>query len=474
MRTTELAIVGAGPAGLAAAAEASRRGVAVTLLDDNPLPGGQYFRQGAATRGAGGKSAREAARAAALFAVTSEPRVTYLANAVVWGAPDDRTLAFASGDVADRLRAEVVMVAAGASDRAVPFPGWTLPGVVTAGGAQNLVKSQGVLPGLRAVVAGNGPLLFVVADSLRHAGAAVVEVLEVAPLGAAWRALPGLAAVPSLLWRGVRYRLGLLAAGVPVRPGHTVIEARGEEEVREVLVAPIDRMGRPDRTRTRAIAADTLVVGFGLTPSVELTRLLGCEHRWDPLRGGWLPVRSVDLETTVPGVFTAGDGAGIGGVETALVEGRLAGLLASVRLGRCAAAEAAVAARALRARLARLARFRAALERLYTPPPDLLSLVTPETIVCRCEDVTGDEIVERVRDGHRSLDAVKAATRVTMGRCQGRNCLRTVADLVARETGTLVERLAWPRARPPARPVRVGALLSEPLPPARPPEMTLP
>jgi NADPH-dependent 2,4-dienoyl-CoA reductase/sulfur reductase-like enzyme len=442
VRTAQLAVVGAGPAGLSAAAEAARHGVSVVLLDDNPLPGGQYLRQGPATRtrgdapgGPGRRDAEHARQARELLSVVSHPHVEFLGGAVVWAAPAERTLAFTREGRGDRLRAEIVVVAAGAGDRAVPFPGWTLPGVLTAGGAQNLLKSQGVLPGRRAVVSGTGPLLLVVADSLRRAGATVVEVLDSAPRGRQFAALPRLAARPDLVWRGIACRAGLAAAGIRLRWGATVIEARGRGEVGEAVVAPIDPAGRVDRTRARAIAADTIVVGFGLAPATELTRLLGCAHDWNLRRGGWIPRRSADLETSVAGVLAVGDGAGIGGAETAMLEGQLAGLVAAGRLGRCPPGEVARRRGALRSRLERLVRFREGVEALYAPPPDYLSLLTPETIVCRCEEVTAAQLADGLSRGFASADALKGATRVGMGVCQGRNCLRTLADLIARARG---------------------------------------
>src|SRR5262245_23026566 len=261
-----------------------------------------------------------------------------------------------------------------------------------------------------------------------------------------------------LLRRGLAYRAGLVRAGIPLRRGARIIEAHGGDAVTEAIVGPIDRAGRVDRSRVRAIDVDTIVVGFGLTPATELTRLLGCAHEWQPARGGWIPSRSGDLETSAPGVFAAGDGAGIGGAEAAMVEGRLAALAVAARLGRCTRAEAEASARRLRVRLARLSYFRRAIEALHTPPQDFLSLLTPETIVCRCEEVTAAQLRDGMSRGFTSMNALKGATRVGMGICQGRNCLRTLADLLARDGRCGPADLSHPRARPPARPVRLGDL----------------
>jgi bacterioferritin-associated ferredoxin len=209
-------------------------------------------------------------------------------------------------------------------------------------------------------------------------------------------------------------------------------------------------------------------------PATELTRLLGCRHEWQPARGGWIPCRSADLETSVPGVLVAGDGAGIGGMEAAILEGRLAGLVAAERLGRPPGAARRDAGERLRRRLRRLGRFRAGIEAMHRPPADFLALLTPDTVVCRCEEITAGQLGEALERGIESMDAVKATTRVTMGRCQGRNCARTLADLVARARGCSPADLPYPRPRPPARPVRIGDLLGEDLPPAVFPEVTLP
>jgi NAD(P)H-nitrite reductase large subunit len=278
-----------------------------------------------------------------------------------------------------------------------------------------------------------------------------------------------LLAAPHILRRGLGYRAALLRAGVRTRAGHTIVQARGDDDgVTGALVAPIDTTGHVDRSRTRAHDVDTIVAGFGLTPSVELTRLLGCRHRWDARRGGLVPERSADLETTVPGVFAVGDGAGIGGAEVALAEGRLAAWCAASRLGRDRPARDEPR---LRAAVMRLHRVRDAIATLWTPPTSFLELLTPDTIVCRCEEVRLRDLDAAIEDG---LEPLKAGTRVTMGRCQGRNCVSTVCALVARARGVSQAEIEPPRARPPARPIPLGDLLHEPLPPARPPEMSLP
>jgi hypothetical protein len=355
----------------------------------------------------------------------------------------------------------------------VPFPGWTLPGVLAAGAVQNLIKSQRILPGRRFLVAGNGPLLLVAAHSIVRAGGTVVEIAESASLARAWRHIPSLLSAPGLLRRGIGYRAALFRAGVPLRAGHTVVEARGRDEVSEAVVAPIDAAGHLDRSRARTVAVDTVVTGFGLVPAVELTRLLGCRHRWDTARGGWIPQRSADFQTTVPGVFVVGDCAGIGGAEVALAEGRLAGLLAGLRLGRGDARHLAGRLESARRRLARLHRARDAIAALWAPPATYLQLLTPATIVCRCEEVVASDVARALGESSRSLDSLKAATRATMGRCQGRNCVGTVASILAQALGPGPEALEPPRARPPARPIPLDALLHEPLSPARAPEMPL-
>ena len=467
MNKTDLAIVGAGPTGLSAALVAARAGLKVWVFDDNALPGGQYFRQLPKQFRKTRKTVydKEHGRASELFTAIHHPNITYLPNATVWENPDPGILAFTAGERSGRIEAKAILIACGASDRPVPFPGWTLPGVVTAGGLQNLVKGARVVPGERAVVAGNGPLLLVVAANLIRAGATVAAVAEAAPATARlWRNLPRLLQAPEIVKLAINYR-GLMAkAGVPYRCGETVIEARGHDELEEVVLAPIGTRGRFDRAKARTVACDTLVTGFGLNPSIEMYRLLGCDISYNSYRGGWMPKRSEDLETSIPGIFAAGDGAGIGGVEFALIEGRLAGTVIARNLGGLDERTAAIQAAPLRSRLERFRKFRVGLERVYAPPSTWTELATEDTIVCRCEDVSLGDIRAREAQGFTSAFAIKGSTRMSMGRCQGRNCLPTLAALIAARDGLAVEQVELPQGRPPARLVTIGDLLQEDLP----------
>ncbi len=467
MRAVEIAVIGAGPAGLAATAEAVASGAKVTLIDDNRQPGGQYFRQvsGEFRRSAATVFDKDQPRAEALLTIISHPDVDYMPETTVWSLDDDRMVAYSGPRGSGRLTAGCLILCTGAHDRPVPFPGWTLPGVVTAGGLQNLVKEHRMLPGRRAVVAGNGPLLLVTAVSLLRGGAQVAEVVEAAPIHRRLLPLlPALAASPKILRLALSYRSVMLRHGVPIRSGETVIEALGEESLQAVRVAPIDRDGRIARDRARRIEADTLITGFGLRASTELYQMLGCRLVYRAQRGGWLPQRNDDLETSSANILAAGDGAAIGGVELALLEGALAGLAAARRVGRAVKSEAREAG--LRRRLARMERFRLGLEFLYHPPADYLQLVTPDTLICRCEEVTAAALSPASLGPAGSAYALKAATRIGMGRCQGRFCQATFASMIAARDGCAVEDVQLPRLRPPARLVRIGELLSEEVPDA--------
>jgi NAD(P)H-nitrite reductase large subunit len=228
--------------------------------------------------------------------------------------------------------------------------------------------------------------------------------------------------------------------------------------VNGAVIGPCDADWRPAPGPERHFDVDTVVVGYGFVSSVELSRLAGCEHRYEPALGSWVPVRSRDLETTVPGVYAVGDGAGVAGSAVALAEGHLAGLAVAHRLGRLIGRELSRETARARGRLLHLAGFRRVMDELYRFGPGVHALADAETTLCRCEEVTVGEAVEAIGEGATHVNEVKAWTRVGMGRCQGRMCGPTLAQLVAEGRGGDVAAAGFFTPRPPAKPVPLAAL----------------
>lgn len=464
---TDVAVIGGGAAGLSAALAAAQFGAQVTLIDNYQQPGGQYFRQPAAEFKAP-KLLGHQQEGKALWEEVRATGVTILSQTVVWGAFEGNRLALYGPEATFDLRAQAIILATGAYERVAAFPGWTLPGVITSGAAQTLLKEQHVLPGQRVLLAGTGPLQLVVGAELVRAGAQVVAILEGSRLTTKMLRRPlshGLALWGQ--WGRLAEGLGawwtLRRNGVPYYPGWGVVAARGQEQVTGVTVARLDEAWRPIPDASRALECDTLCVSYGFVPTTELAQLLGVRHRWQPELGGFVPDRDEYLQTNVPGVFAAGDCAGVGGGPLALIEGRIAGLAAANQVkagGTQHRQEAAIpdGMRKLRSRLRREGRFQQLYSQLFTPGPGLDQLAQADTILCRCEGVTPKEIREAVRQGADTLDAVKALTRCGMGNCQGRVCGPLVAAVVARETGGSRGEVGQFRARPPIFPIPLMAL----------------
>jgi thioredoxin reductase len=459
---TELVVIGAGPAGLGAAIEAARAGLEVVVVDENPRMGGQIFRQlpqefELNDRALLGKEQR---RGQAFFSELAGLPIRFLHNATAWGVFGERILEIVHQGRTFPLSGEAVILATGAFDRPVPLPGWSLPGVLTVGGAQNLLKAQRILPGRRILMAGTGPLLLVVASQLVTAGAELAAVAEAVP---AWRLLPHIGALVrawSITRDGLGYRWNVLRARVPWITPFILVRIEGHQNVERAVVARADAQWRPVPSTERAFEVDTVCIGYGLLPSVELARIFGCALRYDSRADAWLPLRSEDFETTVPGVFSVGDGAGIGGAVVAAEEGRIAGLTVAGRLRELERSTLEGRVAAARRRLERLARFRAAMDDVYHVRPGVHELLTEETILCRCEEVRVGAIEEAIAEGVTALDPLKAWTRAGMGPCQARMCGTPTAHLLARRTGASVEALGCYRVRPPVKPVPIDALVA--------------
>ncbi len=412
MRSFDVLIVGAGPAGLAAARAAAAGGT-VGLIDDNPAPGGQIWRGGAGTPGVAG--------AAWLAPVQESRQITVISRARVVAATERRLLV-ETPDRAETLGYGRLILASGARERFLPFPGWTLPNVLGAGGLQALVKGGLPIAGKRVVVAGSGPLLLAVAALLRRKGADVRLIAEQAP----WRQLArfgaALARDPGKLRQALQ--LGAQLRGVPFRAGTWVSAAHGGD----VLSAVTLRSGG----RTWTAACDYLACGFGLLPNLELAQLLGC--RCEP-GGVWVDSTQ---HTSVADVYAAGEITGVGGLEKALVEGQIAGLHAAGR-----GLEALDLLPRRRAALG----FTRLLATTFALRPELKTLADVATIVCRCEDVRYGELIQ-----HPTWRSAKLHTRCGMGACQGRVCGGATATL-----------FGWTQdsVRPPLAPARLGTLLAE-------------
>jgi D-hydroxyproline dehydrogenase subunit alpha len=457
---TDVAVVGAGPAGLSAALEASRAGASVALIDEYARPGGQYFKQVPEAFRVLDQSAkgRDYRAGQELMARLQDERIRLMTDTLVWGAFEPHVLELYSGGECRRVRAERVVVATGAYDRPVAFPGWTLPGVITAGAAQSLVKSQWVLPGQRVLLAGSGPFQLPVAAQLIKAGAQVVEILEAARVGG-W-----LTRVPSV-WRHLDkvneakdYLGAILKARVPYQFGWTVIEARGDGRVEEAVLAQLDGEWRPVPGTERVLAVDTVCTGFGFLPSLQLPRLLGCRSEWDAELVAWVTAHDADQRTSVDGVFVAGETTGTGGHDVAMAEGAVAGGMAAAELGKLSADEASGRLKKVREGLSRDREFASFLNRTFSIRPGIYELMRDDTVVCRCEGATAGEVARVAREWGGSLRTIKQATRAGMGPCQGRICGSLVAQIAARESGRSVEELGLDTPRPPIKPVPLGAM----------------
>lgn len=449
---------------MAAAIEAARAGLSCTLIDEAPRLGGQIYRQvpeafSVRNTAALGKDYR---RGEALRAELNEhsEQVTLLPRTTVPGLSPDREIMWVREKTAGTIRADRLILATGAYERSVPFPGWTLPGVMTAGGAQRLVKTMQVRPGRRAVVAGTGPLLLVVANQLRAVGTKVVAVLEAGRhpwwpwfLAKAWGEW-------SLLNDAFDYWRGLRRGAIPLRFNHTVFEAHGDSKVEAVTYGPIDpATWSPIRVRAQQVEVDLVIVGFGLVPNVELTTLAGCRHQYMHELGGWVPVRNPKMETTAPGVFAVGDGAGVRGALVATAEGRIAGITAAEQAGLLRPAEADRRRAPFIGRLKSLLCVRAVLDEMSRIRPGLDELATPETIVCRCEEVVLAEVQAALEQGARDLQAVKLFARLGMGSCQGRNCAPAMSPYICGVTGRTPEQVGRINPRLPVKPVPLMAFV---------------
>jgi len=456
--TFDLLIVGGGPAGLAAAAEGAAAGLAVGLADERATLGGQIFKQPGFAVSDPRAMGREFVQGRALIDAASRAGArVMLGTAALAVERDDargdsglRVILATDGEPARAVTARHLLIAAGAHDRPVAFPGWTLPGVLTAGGAQTLVKTQRVLPGEKMLFAGSGPLALAFPAQLHGYGATIAAVLEAGPPPRAADLARMLAAArgnTGLLRDALRYRAQLLKARIPLRYRRIVVRAEGDGRVESVTHAAVDADWRVVSGTEETVACDTLCLGYGFTPSIELARLAGCAFGYDEDRGG--PVIEVDewMRTSVPGVLAAGDGTGVEGSSVAIDEGRLAALgIAGGDAG------------AIRARLARKRAFRTALTRMHRVGPGIYELAGESTVVCRCEGVTRGQLDDAIATTSDQA-VVKALTRASMGLCQGRNCQRQIAVLIAKRHGVAPE---LPTSRLPARPVALAAIAREP------------
>jgi len=465
---TEVLIIGAGPAGLAAARAARRRGASVVVLDSSDQLGGQYWRHLPAER----PSAREYTLhhhfrqfQALSRELEQDAGCRILRGAQVWAleqggcgasaGPGTVHVLLGEPDGANRerlvFRPDRIVLATGAHDRTLPFPGWDLPGVVTGGAAQTLAKGERIVFGDRVVVAGAGPFLLPVAASLAKTGSRVVGVFEAATVpGLARGWLPKPWQLVSAAGKAVElagYVAGQLRHRIPYSTGHAVIAAHGRDRVEAVTVASVDANWAPVPGTGRRIVADAVCVSHGFTPRLELAIAAGCALG----AAGFVTVDG-GQQTTVVGVYAAGEITGIGGVDLAMAEGEIAGHAAAGG----PAADPSVAAAVRRRRV--FASFADRIEAAHGIRPGWPAMLEPNTLVCRCEEVTYGSLCSTADStASRSLRALKLSTRAGLGICQGRICGRSVEELLQARTGGLGDGSSTDR-RPIAAPIRLGEL----------------
>jgi NADPH-dependent 2,4-dienoyl-CoA reductase/sulfur reductase-like enzyme len=444
----DLAIVGAGPAGLAAAKTATELGLATMVFDEQGSPGGQIYRNietVAASRstdldllGPDYSRGQDLVRQFHASAAIYRPRMT------VWQVDEDRRLYASGAHGTEVVEAKRILIATGAMERPVPIPGWTLPGVMTCGA---------LVPEGRVVIAGSGPLLVLLTWQLARAGVNITAVLETAPISNYLRASPHVlaaASAPGDLGKGLKMLRDFRRAGIPLRHRVSGLRAHGIERVGEIEYRW--------RGRTHRQPVESLLLHEGVVPNANLALSIRCDHQWDQRQRCFRPEVDAWGNLSTGNVLVAGDCRGIGGAVVAEYRGRLAAIAAAQQLGRIEEGERDSRAAPLRRQVRRHLKSRPFLDVLYRPRRESLAPPDPETIICRCEEVTAGEVRRLVAQGCLGPNQMKAFVRCGMGPCQGRMCGLPVVETIAETRGVPVSEVGYYRIRPPVKPVTIGEL----------------
>ena len=449
----QLAIIGAGPAGLAAARAAANSGVSVMLLDDQNAVGGQIYRAITQIHPTQARIlGKDYCHGQSLLDVLQHDAVTYSPSSTVWQLTPEREIYFSKDGASRVLSAEHIILATGALERPMPFPGWTLPGVMTAGAGQILLKSVGLIPKSDVVLAGSGPLLFLLATQYLQAGGQVHAIVETTPATNyrhAVRYLPGALRAHHYMRKGVQLLREIKRHPIVHYKQATQLVAQGEGQLEKLMFS--------SHGQRHEIPCSTLLLHIGVVPNVQITRSLNLAHDWDVLQRCWRPSLGLCGETALAGITVAGDGAGIAGAMAAEHQGRIAAWHAAHTLGQLDAGICQARIEAERRKLKRELAARPFIDALYAPVAEFLN-PPDETLVCRCEEVTAGQIRDYVQLGCLGPNQTKAFGRPGMGPCQGRLCGLTVSEIIAAARHQPPSEIGYYRIRPPIKPVTLGEL----------------
>ena len=456
-RTYDCIVIGAGPAGLACAAEVAGKGLEVAVLDEQAGPGGQIYRNITGTSAAQqqilGTDYTEGLELVENFTRAS---LDYFPQSRVWQAAENGAVYFSRNGASRKLSAPNLVMCTGAMERPVPFPGWTLPGVMTCGGMSNLYKDSGLIPSEPVVIAGSGPFVWLVAEHLLALDAPIAAILDTSPLKQIFPALKEVAgAVKRLdfMMKGVRLiadvHLAARKKKVPIYRNVKEIRAQGAKR--------LERVSAVTGSRQLLFEVTVLLVSEGIIPNTSLFRQIGCAHAWNPVQRFWHPLVQDEGQTNLSSVYIAGDGGFVHGAKSAQYKGQLTGLAIARQMHRISTAEYEEQAVPVRRQLVRELVPRPFIDALYAPRRDLFSL-DEQTVICRCEGVTAGRVRELVREGLIDHNEIKAIIRCGMGPCQGRMCSSAVLELIAEVSGLDPAETRQHRLRPPIKPVSLQEL----------------
>lgn len=443
---------------MAAAIDCAKAGASVVLLDEQARPGGQIYRAIQADgHPLGDIFGPDYLRGATLVDALDNTKLKHITEATIWRVDPDKTVFWSQRGKAEQLKAQRIILATGALERSFPFPGWTLPGVMTAGASQILLKTASIAP-KQAIMVGTGPLLYLLAAQLINAGAKPAAIVDTQTpkqyLLASRYAINALKG-HKYITKGLKLLRQIRKAEVAHYTQATDIYAHSKDDSKD----KVEQLSFRSGGKEIILPATTVLSHIGVIPNVQLSRAMGLEHDWDPVQHCWRPRLDKHNNTSLSGVAIAGDSGGIGGALVAEYQGQLVATEALHALGYLDRTQWQQRTQTLKQVIQQESTIRPFLDTLYAPPQQ--ALTPPDnTIVCRCEEVTAGEIRHHARNQSNGINQIKTYTRCGMGPCQGRYCGQTVAEIIADETRTDIAEVGYYRIRHPIKPLKLGELAS--------------